>query len=162
MEVKGFKGFWGIEGGDDSVFVNTYATGANTKVIIDSSAITLSSPKENWKEYLQQERRLLHAERYFRVEDKRKMGLYGISHALFWIGGLGLLIYFGIGFQWDYFLVVLSTIGTRSILLLAVFNAASKNVQGNVPKMKALINDLLYLAYFWVLGSISYQAKNTK
>jgi hypothetical protein len=28
--------------------------------------------------------------------------------------------------------------------------------------MKALINDLLYLAYFWVLGSISYQAKNTK
>jgi hypothetical protein len=28
--------------------------------------------------------------------------------------------------------------------------------------MNVLLNDLLYLAYFWVLGSISYQAKNSK
>jgi cellulose synthase/poly-beta-1,6-N-acetylglucosamine synthase-like glycosyltransferase len=162
MEAKGFKGFWGIEGGDDSVFVNTYANGTNTKVIIDPAAITLSAPKENWKEYLQTERRLLHAERYFSVEDKRKMGLYGVSHALYWIGGIGLLLYFGVGLQWEYFLTVLTLMGFRSVLLLAIFKSASKNLQGNVPKMKSLINDLLYLAYFWVLGSISYQAKNTK
>jgi cellulose synthase/poly-beta-1,6-N-acetylglucosamine synthase-like glycosyltransferase len=162
MEVKGFKGFWGIEGGDDSVFVNTYATGANTKVIIDPAAITLSGPKENWKEYLQTERRLLHAERYFSVEDKRKMGLYGVSHALYWIGGIGLLLYFLVGLQWEYFLVVLTIMGLRSTMMLAIFKSASKNLQGNIPKMRALSNDLLYLAYFWVLGSISYQAKNTK
>jgi hypothetical protein len=28
--------------------------------------------------------------------------------------------------------------------------------------MNVLVNDLLYLAYFWVLGSISYQAKTKK
>ena len=162
MEVKGFKGFWDIEGGDDSIFVNTYATGANTKLVIDAQAITVAAPKETWKEYVQQEKRLLHAERYFRVEDKRKMGLFGVSHALYWIGGIGLLIYFGIGLQWEYFLVVLGSMSVRSSLLLITFNAASKTVQGNVPKMKVLLNDLLYLAYFWVLGSISYQAKTTK
>jgi cellulose synthase/poly-beta-1,6-N-acetylglucosamine synthase-like glycosyltransferase len=162
MEVKGFKGFWSIEGGDDSIFVNTYATGANTQLVIDANAITLAAPKETWKEYVQQEKRLLHAERYFRVEDKRKMGLYGVSHALYWIGGIGLLIYFGIGFQWEYFLIVLGSMSLRSILLLITFKATSKTVQGNVPKMKVLLNDLLYLAYFWVLGSISYQAKTTK
>jgi cellulose synthase/poly-beta-1,6-N-acetylglucosamine synthase-like glycosyltransferase len=162
MEVKGFKGFWNIEGGDDSIFVNTYASGANTKLVIDANAITVAAPKETWKEYVQQEKRLLHAERYFRVEDKRKMGLYGVSHALYWIGGIGLLIYFGIGLQWEYFLVVLGSMSLRSILLLVTFKATSKTVQGNVPKMKVLLNDLFYLAYFWVLGSISYQAKNTK
>lgn len=162
LEVKGFKGFWGVEGGDDSVFVNTYATGANTKVIINPEAITLSAPKEDWKEYLQTERRQLHVEQYFNVEDKRKMGLYGVSHALYWIGGIGLLLYFLVGLQWEYFLVVLSIMGLRSAMMLAIFKSASKNLLGNTPKMRALSNDLLYLAYFWVLGSISYQAKNTK
>jgi cellulose synthase/poly-beta-1,6-N-acetylglucosamine synthase-like glycosyltransferase len=162
MEVKGFKGFWGIEGGDDSIFVNTYATGANSKVVIDSKAITLSSPKENWKEYIQHEKHQLHAERFFHVEDKRKMGLYGISHALYWIGGVGLLLYFGIGLRWEYFLVVLGLLGLRSFMLISIFKSASKNLQGNLPKLNIIRNDLLYLAYFWVLGSISYQAKNTK
>jgi hypothetical protein len=131
-------------------------------VVIDAGAITLSAPKQTWKEYLQHEKHLLHAERFFRVEDKRKVGLYGISHALYWIGGIGLLIYFGIGGQWEYLLAVLGIVGFRSILLVLIFKSATKNLQGNSPKMNVLLNDLLYLAYFWVLGSISYQAKNSK
>jgi hypothetical protein len=72
------------------------------------------------------------------------------------------LIYFGIGVQWEYFLVVLGILGIRSILLFSIIRSASKNLQSNFPKMNVLLNDLLYLAYFWVLGSISYQAKNSK
>jgi hypothetical protein len=47
-------------------------------------------------------------------------------------------------------------------LLILIFRAASKKLQHNFPKMNVLLNDLLYLAYFWVLGSISYQAKSIK
>ena len=162
MEVNAFKGFWDVDGGDDTVFVNTYATGENTKVVIDPTAITVAAPKETLKEYVQQEKKALHAERFFRVEDKRKMGMFGISHALYWIGGLGLLIYFGIGGQWEHLAVVLGSMVARSLLLQAIFKATVKTVQGTQPKMKILVNDLLYLAYFWVLGSISYQAKTTK
>lgn len=162
MDVNAFKGYWGVDGGDDTVFVNTYATGENTKVVIDPAAITVSAPKETVKEYLQQEKNALHAERFFRVEDKRKMGIFGISHALYWIGGLGLLIYFGIGGQWEHFAIVLGSMLTRSLLMLALFKATSKTVQGTQPKMNVLVNDLVYLAYFWVLGSISYQAKTIK
>lgn len=162
MEVNAFRGFWDVDGGDDTVFVNTYATGENTKVVIDPAAITVSAPKETLKEYIQQEKNALYAERFFRVEDKRKMGIFGISHALYWIGGLGLLIYFGIGGQWEHLVLVLGSMVARSILLQAIFKAASKTVQGTKPKMNVLVNDLLYLAYFWVLGSISYQAKTIK
>lgn len=162
MGVNAFKGFWDVDGGDDTVFVNTYATGENTKVVIDPATITVSSPKETLKEYLQHEKKSLHAERFFHVEDKRKMGIFGISHALYWIGGLGLLIYFGIGGQWEYLAVVLSSMLVRSLLLMVIFKATSKTVQGTKPKMNILVNDLFYLAYFWVLGSISYQAKTIK
>jgi cellulose synthase/poly-beta-1,6-N-acetylglucosamine synthase-like glycosyltransferase len=162
MKVNAFKGFWDVDGGDDTVFVNTYATGENTKVVIDPAAITISAPKETLKEYVQQEKNALYAERFFRVEDKRKMGIFGISHALYWIGGLGLLIYFGVGGQWEHLVIVLGSMVARSLLLQSIFKAASKTVQGTKPKMNVLVNDLLYLAYFWVLGSISYQAKTIK
>uniref|UniRef100_UPI004047CF7B glycosyltransferase n=1 Tax=Algoriphagus sp. TaxID=1872435 RepID=UPI004047CF7B len=162
MDKKGFRGFWNTEGGEDSLWINTHATGANSKVVINPEAIAVANPAATWKEYIIQEKQLLHSEKFFKVEDKRKMGSYGISHALYWIGGLGLLIYFGIDLQWEHFLIVLSSMCMRSLLLLLLFHAASKNIQGILPKMKVLTNDFLSLGYFWVLGSISYQAKTNK
>lgn len=162
LAAKGFRGFWNVEGGDDSLFVNIHATGSNAKVVIDAEAITRSAPKETWKDYLKHEKSLLKAQRFFRVGDKSKVSLYGISHSLYWIGGIGLLIYFGIVSQWEDFSVVLGIVGFRSILLILIFRAASKKLQHNFPKMNVLLNDLLYLAYFWVLGSVSYQAKSIK
>ena len=162
LAAKGFRGVWNMVEGDDSVFVNIHASGSNAKVVIDAEAITLSAPKETLKDYLKQEKNLLQAQRFFRVGDKNKVSLYGISHSLYWIGSIGLLVYFGIIPQWDNFLVVLGILGFRSILLTLIFRAASKKLQDNFPKMNVLLNDLLYLAYFWVLGSISYQAKSIK
>ena len=131
-------------------------------MVINPEAIAVANPTATWKEYIIQEKQLLHSEKFFKVEDKRKIGSYDISHALYWIGGLGLLIYFGIDLQWEHFLIVLSSMCMRSLLLLLLFHAASKNIQGILPKMKVLTNDFLYLGYFWVLGSISYQAKTNK
>lgn len=160
MEVKAFKGIWHIEGGDDDLFVNRYATGKNTAVVIDPEANTLSKPKENWKEYKVQKKRHLHAGKYYRGEDKRKIGFYALSHALFWIGGLGLLIYFGLEGNWERFLIVFGIILVRSFLLLGIFSSASKKINGSKVPANILINDFLYLGYFWVLGSVSHQSKD--
>ena len=124
LAAKGFRGFWNMVEGDDSVFVNINASGSNAKVVIDAEAITLSTPKETLKEYLKQEKSLLQAQRFFRVGDKNKVSLYGISHSLYWIGCIGLLVYFGIIPQWDNFLVVLGILGFMSILLTLIFRAA--------------------------------------
>jgi glycosyltransferase involved in cell wall biosynthesis len=160
LEAKAFKGLWHLEGGDDDLFVNNYATGKNAAIVIDPEATTVSIPKETLKEYLVQKKRHLHAGKYYRGEDKRKIGIFSLSHALFWIGGLGLMIYFGIGLQWEQFLIVFSIILLRSVLVWNIFGAAAKKIQGNTPAMNAPMNDFLYLAYFWVLGSVSYQAKD--
>lgn len=162
LGVKAFKGLWHLEGGDDDLFVNNYATGKNSTIVIDPKATTTSIPKETWKEYLIQKKRHLHAGKYYRSEDKRKIGLYSISHALFWIGGIGLLIYFGIGLQWEHFLVVSGIILLRSFLVMGIFKSAAKTVQGKAPKMNPILNDLFYLGYFWILGSVSYQSKDIK
>ncbi|MBA4301031.1 Glycosyltransferase, catalytic subunit of cellulose synthase and poly-beta-1,6-N-acetylglucosamine synthase [Algoriphagus alkaliphilus] len=160
MEVKAFKGLWHLEGGDDDLFVNQYATGKNSAIVIDPCATTTSIPKETWKEYLVQKKRHLNAGKYYRGEDKRKIGLFSLSHALFWIGAIGLMIYFGVETELEQFLIVLGIVLVRSFLVLSIFNSASKKIQGSATPMNVLINDFIYLGYFWVLGSVSYQAKD--
>ncbi|WP_026966362.1 glycosyltransferase [Algoriphagus terrigena] len=160
MEAKGFKGIWHLEGGDDDLFVNRYATGRNTSMVLDPAANTTSIPKETWKEYLVQKKRHLHAGKYYRSEDQRKIGLFPLSHGLFWIGGIGLLIYSGIGQQWEQFAAVLGIILLRSFFVLRIFKSASKTIQGSATPMNILVNDFIYLGYFWVLGSVSYQSKD--
>lgn len=162
MEEKAFKGFWHIEGGDDDLFVNSHATGDNTGIVLDPQAITTSIPKETWSEYLVQKKRHLHAGKFYRGEDKKKIGLYSLSHALFWTGGFGLLVYFGIGRQWEHFLAVCGIILLRSLLVWSIFRAASKKTQGTQVSASAPLNDLFYLVYFWVLGTVSHQAKDIK
>jgi glycosyltransferase involved in cell wall biosynthesis len=160
MEAKGFKGIWHLEGGDDDLFVNRYASGRNTALVIDSEANTTSIPKSTLKDYLVQKKRHLHAGKYYQSGDQLKVGLYSLSHGLFWIGGLGLLIYFGIGQQWEQFSVVLGIILSRSFLVHRIFTSASKTIQGSVTPMNVLVNDLMYLGYFWILGSVSYQSND--
>ncbi len=160
MEAKAFKGIWHLEGGDDDLFVNQYATGKNSALVIDSAATTTSLPKETWKEYLIQKKRHLHAGKYYRGEDKRKIGLFPLSHGLFWIGAIGLMIYFGLGQELEQFLIVLGIVLVRSLVILNVFKSASKKLQGSATPMNILVNDFIYLGYFWILGSVSYQAKD--
>lgn len=160
MDAKAFKGIWQIEGGDDDLFVNQYATGKNSALVIDPAATTTSIPKETWKEYLVQKKRHLHAGKYYRGEDKRKIGLFPLSHGLFWIGAIGLMIYFGLGQELEQFLIVLGIVLVRSLVILNVFKSASKKLQGSTTPMNILVNDFIYLGYFWILGSVSYQAKD--
>lgn len=160
MEVKAFKGFWHVEGGDDDLFVNQYATGKNTAIVLDPEANTTSKPKVTFKEYMVQKKRHLHAGKYYRSEDKQKIGFFSLSHALFWLSGLGLLIYFGIEQSWEQFFIVFGIILLRSVIVVRIFASASKKIQGTKAPKNSWMHDFLYLGYFWVLGTISHQAKD--
>ena len=160
LEVNAFKGLWKLQGGDDDLFVNKYVSGKNSAIIMDPEASTLSEPKEAWKDYLKQKKRHLNTGKYYKKLDQQKIGFFAISHALFWIGGLGLLFYFGFRMEWEQFSLIFGIIVLRFSLLTLVFRHAAKTIQGKVPKMNPILNDLLYLGYFWVWGSVSYKAKN--
>lgn len=159
MDVKAFKDLWHIEGGDDDLFVNRYALGKNSALVIDPEANTLSKPKTNRKDYLKQKKRHLAAGKYYRAEDKQKIGFYAFSHALFWAGGIGLLFYFGLDQSWEQFFIVFGIILSRSLLISIIMSLASKKIQGANQTKFPWLYDFLYLGYFWVIGTISHQAK---
>lgn len=162
LEAKAFHGSWNILGGDDDLFVNQHATGKNAEIVMDPDAITISRPKTNSNDYLIQKKRHLQAFKYFRKESRFSFELYGLSHTAFWIGSLGLMSYFGILQNWEQFLIISSITILRSVLLLIVFSMARKKIQGINGVINTFLNDLVFLGYFWLIGSLSQLAKEIK
>lgn len=162
MDKKAFKGQWHINGGDDDLFVNQYANGKNTAVVISPESITLSTPKTNWKSYFIQKKRHFNSGKYFQVRDKLKIGIYSFTHLIFWVTGIYLLILLGLEQNWEHFLVILGIMIVRSILLTSVFTSARKKLEGKTKVFWTGFFDLMYLGYFWILGGLGYQSKKVR
>ncbi|MCH7412811.1 glycosyltransferase [Belliella sp. R4-6] len=162
MEKKAFKDLWQIECGDDDLFINKYANGKNTTVVINPLCNTLSKPKSTWKNYFLQKNRHFHAGKYYRSKDKLKIGLYSFSHLLFWVCSISLTIFHGINQNWEQFSLIIGITIVRSILLTSVFTSARKKLEGNTKVYWTTFFDVIYLGYFWIVGTLGYQSKKVR
>lgn len=162
MDKKAFKGLWQIECGDDDLFVNRYANGSNTAVVVDPESITLSEPKTTWKSYFRQKKRHFHAGKYYRASDKQKIGMYSFTHLVFWLAAAALLILFGLERNWEHFALVLGIIIVRSVLLTSVFTSARRKLEGNKRLFWTGLYDVMYMGHFWILGTLGYQSRRVR
>jgi glycosyltransferase involved in cell wall biosynthesis len=162
MAKKAFKGLWDIECGDDDLFVNLHANSSNVAVVVDPDSITYSIPKSTWEEYFIQKKRHFHAGKYYTTGNKQKVGWYAFSHFLFWITGLVLLIFSVIQQNWEQILVILGIMVVRSVLITSIFRSARKKLEGNFQFLWSMIFDVMYIGYFWILGSFGYLSKKVK
>lgn len=159
MEKKAFKSLWHIEGGDDDLFVNRYANSKNTAVVAHPESITVSEPKTSFKEYFVQKKRHYHAGKYYQVKDKLKLGLYTLSHLVFWFAGVGIVI---LDASWEPIALVLGLILARALLQYVIIGQARKKLEGKGKVIWTLFFDLMYMVNYWVLGMQGYLSKTVK
>lgn len=162
MGKKAFKGLWDIECGDDDLFVNLHANSSNAAVVVDPESITFSVPKNTWEEYFTQKKRHFHAGKYYTAANKQKVGWYAFTHFLFWVTGIVLLIFSVINQNWEQILVIMGIMVVRSILITSIFQSARKKLEGNFEFLWSMIFDVMYIGYFWILGSLGYLSKKVK
>lgn len=125
---NGFQGLLSEQSGDDDLFVNKVATAANTRVVCNRESLTWSSPKETWREWMQQKRRHLSVSPLYRVSSKLRIGMEplirGIMYALLIIsvmyGGWCAFVALGVWLlrsllQWIILTVATSRLGLRHI-----------------------------------------------
>ncbi len=101
---KGFASHHHLAGGDDDLFINASTTSTNTAVVLDKEAFTLSTPPDNWREWIRQKRRHNSTGRYYKFKDRVKLGIYMLSHFLFY----PLLITSFFTFNWQFVIIVFS------------------------------------------------------
>lgn len=81
---KGFTAHQHLSSGDDDLFVNRAATGSNVGVVMDKHAFAYSEPKTNWQQWFRQKTRHMSTGKHYRFGHKVLLGLFSLSHFLFY------------------------------------------------------------------------------
>ncbi|MFT4061320.1 MAG: glycosyltransferase [Edaphocola sp.] len=81
--------------GDDDLLVARIANKGNTAVCINPQAQTISLPKTTWATWWHQKKRHGSTGKYYPERIKLLLGLYGLSHALYWFLGFP-IVFFGL------------------------------------------------------------------
>jgi glycosyltransferase involved in cell wall biosynthesis len=118
---KGFSSHNHLASGDDDLFINKAATKTNTEIVIDKSAFTLSEPIKTWSEWRRQKMRHLSTGRYYKAYIKFLLGLYSLTHFLFYPLFITSIIFF----DWR---IALAVFGARLISQVFIFYSTMKKL----------------------------------
>lgn len=82
--TRGYASHLDLRSGDDDLFVNEYATGANARVEFSAAATTVSKPKESLAEWRRQKNRHLSTYSRYKTASKLMLGGELASRTLFY------------------------------------------------------------------------------
>lgn len=121
LNNKGFSSINHLPGGDDDLFINKVATKNNVAIVIDPDAHTISTPKKTWKNWKAQKKRHYSTSKYYKAQHKFLLGLYSLSHFLFYF----LAIAAAVLYDWK---IAAGIFLFKSILQFIIFSKAMKKL----------------------------------
>ena len=154
LDNKGFHGIQDVTGGDDDLFVNKYATKNNTSVIMGDSALIYSIPKTSLASYFRQKTRHLSSGKRYRFTDKIILGLFTITHVLFWV-----LVFLLIPYE-PY--LVLAGLVIRWLCLYILFHNGSKKFGEYFVPFVIPVLDFVYVIYYISAGTVAAFSKRIR
>ena len=153
---NGFISHVKIPSGEDDLFVNEVATGANTTICFDEMAFTYSAPKNTWKEWMHQKRRHITTASYYKPKHKFLLGLFYLTGFLFWpLAVVALLI------NWKLALpIILARVGFQYL----VFGKAAKKLKETdlIPILPLLDLFLVFLQLSIFISNSNSKPKRWK
>ena len=156
FNLKNDKYFWELyqqtPSGDDDLLISRMATKHNTGIFYSADAQTISIPQSNWKSWFKQKSRHLSTGKYYPPKIKILLGVYALSHSLFWILGLLLFIWFiCIGYAQG--CIILTVFILLRILVFGLaFNNWSKALQEKNIISFILLGDVAWCIYNVILS----------
>jgi len=150
LDKKGFNHLMPITGGDDDLFVNLYATKANTVVSLGPDTLIYSVPKKTWKSFFYQKVRHLSVGKRYRFKHKFVLGSFFLTWVLSWFLAIPLLILFVP--QW----VIGAVLLVRVIMFFITIRVVSKNLDQKFEVWPIVLLDFLYCIYYISTGLVAF------
>ena len=134
---KGFASHAHIYSGDDDLFINEVANGANTRVEFQHDAHTRTIPRNSYKRWVIQKRRHITTSKRYRLSSKVMLGGEILSRLLFFGTSIALIAI--LYYPW----IIVSLFLLRWVIQLSVI----KGVMNRLNEKKLLLLSLLYDFY---------------
>lgn len=160
LEKKGFNNFLHVTGGDDDLFVNLHANGANTRVQFGPSSLVNSIPEKTVKNFFHQKVRHLSVGKRYKKGHQFLLGLFNLTWMLTWFTGLALLF---LGFV-DYRLALIGAAGILIRWIIQIFSVKRIVRSSNIAFSLAMIPvlDFVYPIYYLSTGLVALFTKKVK
>lgn len=158
LDNKGFHEIREITGGDDDLFVNQHATGANTAVSLGADALMYSHPQQTLGGFIHQKIRHLSVGKYYRIRDKFRLGLFMLSALITWFAGIPLLALATL--PMIYWIVAAFTL--RQVLLIITFHTAAQRLGEKFEVWAVPFLDFLFAIYYISTGPIAFLTKKVR
>lgn len=142
---KGFAAHNNIPGGDDDLFVNIAATKHNTRINIDKNSFTISKPAKTWEQWKKQKRRHYTTGKYYKASHKLLLGLYALTHFLFYPALIATCIFY----NWQYALIIF---GARLIIQIIVYARCLAKLDEKDLLPMFLFFDLWMFFYYFIFA----------
>lgn len=152
---KGFHDHQEVVGGDDDLFVNRLATASNTVAVTGADAITVSKPKERWRDFFHQKLRHLSVGKFYKTSDKILLSLFSTSWMFTWFLLPGV-------FTAPNNLFLLSIFLTRWVVLCILMFRGSRQLGGRIEIWKIPVLDIIFVFYYLVTGLRALVVKRVK
>ncbi|WP_115462106.1 glycosyltransferase [Winogradskyella aurantiaca] len=145
FENSGYMKHMDIMSGDDDLFVNSVATRTNVAIIDHPDSITVSKPKNNWKEWIAQKRRHVSTASYYKPIHQLVLGMFYTSQLMFILLSVLLLSFL---FRWE---IVLTLILFRFCLsILTYVKSASKLNEHGITFLLPVLEVTLIISQFFI------------
>lgn len=142
---KGFSAHYRIKSGDDDLFINKVSNANNTKVCLDSGAITISRSASSFGRWITQKRRHLTTGKYYKFRHKVWLGMLNFSRMLFWATLIILLIRFYNG------VYVISAGALMLFTFLFILKRSMNNLgEKNLLLISPLLDIVLLVTYLFI------------
>lgn len=152
---KGFTSHQHIASGDDDLFINQAATKHNTSVVINKQAFAYSEPKTSWKTWFRQKTRHMGTGKHYRFGHKVMLGLFSLSHFLFYPAMVAALFYPPM-LYW-----VLGIIGGKLLIQSVItYYALKKLDEKDLFVYSWLMDILMFLYYVIFTPALFFKSKN--
>ena len=142
---KGFSSINHIPSGDDDLFINKVATKANTVIVLEPEAITLSTPKTTFGSWMKQKKRHYTTAKFYKTKHKFLLGLYTATQFLFY----PLLIATALLYDWRIALIIL---GIKLMIQGFVYYKAMKKMNESDLFPYFILLDLWMFFYYIVFA----------
>ncbi|MCY7410067.1 MAG: glycosyltransferase [Chitinophagales bacterium] len=140
--------------GDDDLLINAAADKKNTAIQINTSSFMYSEAKLSWDEYWHQKRRHVSTGKYYKLKHRFFLGLFSLSHLLFYVLFIITLIYSALWLEGLFLFAI------RLIIQGIVMRTTMKKLVEDDLFFYYPMLDFFFLIYYLKLLPDTFQTKN--
>ena len=155
LKKKGYENHLDLKSGNDDLFVNENSSSENTAIQLDQDTFVYSLPPKSLSEFLTQKTRHVSTSFRYKLIHKLLLGLYSMSHILFYV-----LVIYGL-FCLPIWIPI--TIWLLRLLIIAISTFSSfQRLKEDDLFLYLPILDFLMFVYYTYIGFYYYYAPKNK